>query len=86
MKKNVDFYCLLLLFDFLSLKDDVNVPSKKNKGLPVSIKTWRKKLSFCWNPLKITDEKSMIRSRVSQRYGSEDPDPHLDPYQNVTGP
>jgi hypothetical protein len=23
---------------------------------------------------------------VSQRYGSEDPDPHPDPYQNVTDP
>jgi len=23
---------------------------------------------------------------VSQRYGSEDPDPHLDPYQSVTDP
>ncbi len=32
-KKNLDSYgtVLLLLFDFLSLKNDINVPSKSNK-------------------------------------------------------
>jgi hypothetical protein len=30
-KKNLDSYCVLLLFDFLSLKNDVNVQSKSNK-------------------------------------------------------
>ena len=30
-KKNLDFYCLWLLNDFLSLKNDVNVPSERNK-------------------------------------------------------
>ncbi len=30
-KKNLDSYYLVTLFDFLSLKNDVNVPSKSNK-------------------------------------------------------
>jgi hypothetical protein len=34
---------------------------------------------------EVTDEKSGSGS-VSQRYVSEDPDPHPDPYQNVTDP
>jgi hypothetical protein len=33
---------LLLLFDFLSLKNDVNVPSKRCR------KTLLKKFVFCW--------------------------------------
>ena len=30
-KKNLDSYYFVTLFDFLSLKNDVNVPSKTNK-------------------------------------------------------
>jgi hypothetical protein len=30
-KKNLDSYCFVTLLDFLSLKNDVNVPSKSNK-------------------------------------------------------
>jgi hypothetical protein len=30
-KKNLDSYYFMTLFDFLSLKNDVNVPSKSNK-------------------------------------------------------
>jgi hypothetical protein len=30
-KKNLDSYYFMALFDFLSLKNDVNVPSKSNK-------------------------------------------------------
>jgi hypothetical protein len=30
-KKNLDSYNFVTLFDFLSLKNDVNVPSKSNK-------------------------------------------------------
>jgi hypothetical protein len=41
-KKNVDSV-LWLLFDFLSLKSDVNVPSKSNKQ-----KNFFFKLVFCW--------------------------------------
>ncbi len=29
-KKNLGFYCFVTSFDFLSLKNDVNVPSKSN--------------------------------------------------------
>ncbi len=36
--------------------------------------------------LKVTDEKSRIRSRITQRYGSEDLESDLDLYQNVTDP
>ncbi len=30
-KKNLDSYCFVLLFDFLSVKKDVNVPKNSNK-------------------------------------------------------
>ncbi len=30
-KKNLKFYCFVTFLDFLSLKNDVNVPSKSNK-------------------------------------------------------
>jgi hypothetical protein len=30
-KKNLDSYCFVTSLDFLSLKNDVNVPSKSNK-------------------------------------------------------
>jgi hypothetical protein len=30
-KKNLDSYYFVAIFDFLSLKNDVNVPSKSNK-------------------------------------------------------
>ncbi len=29
--ENLDFYCLATSYDFLSLKNDVNVPSKRNR-------------------------------------------------------
>jgi hypothetical protein len=56
---------------FLSLKNDVKVPSKSNKE-----KKFRKKLFFV-DVLKVTDEKnSRIGSgSISQRYGSADQDP-----------
>jgi hypothetical protein len=31
--KNLDFYYFVTHFDFLSLKNDVNVPSKSNKQI-----------------------------------------------------
>jgi hypothetical protein len=43
-KKNLDFYYFVTLFVFLSLKKDVNVPSKSNKQ-----KKYNKKLVFCWH-------------------------------------
>ncbi len=39
-KKNLDSFYFVTLFDFLSLKNDVNVPSKSNK---------QQKLVFCWH-------------------------------------
>jgi hypothetical protein len=43
-KKNLDSYYFVTLFDYLSLKKDVNVPSKSNKQ-----KKLNKKLVFCWH-------------------------------------
>ncbi len=40
-KKNLDSYCFLLLFDFLSLKNDLTVLLKSNKQ-----KNFKKYISF----------------------------------------
>jgi hypothetical protein len=67
------------LFDFLSLINNVNVPSKSNKQKKLC---W--KISFLlasWRSMmKITGSGSGSESgSISQRHGSPDPDPH----QNV---
>jgi hypothetical protein len=43
-KKNLNSYYFVTLFDFLSLKKDVNVSTKSNKQ-----KKYNKKLVFCWH-------------------------------------
>jgi hypothetical protein len=43
-KNNLDPYYIVTLFDFLSLKNDVNVPSKSNKQ-----KKLFKKISFLFH-------------------------------------
>ncbi len=43
-KKNLESYYFTTLFDFLSLKNNVNVPSKSNKQ-----NNCVKKLVFCWH-------------------------------------
>jgi hypothetical protein len=43
-KNNLDSYYFGTLFDFLSLKNDVNAPSKSSKQ-----KNCGKKLVFCWH-------------------------------------
>jgi hypothetical protein len=55
VKKNLDSFYFVTLFDFLSLKNDVNVPSKRNKQ-----KNCRKNLFFV-GILKVNDENSWIR-------------------------
>jgi hypothetical protein len=71
---------LWLLLDFLSLKNDVNVPSKSKKQ-----KNFFKQISFLlasWRSMtKIAGSGS---GSSSQRQGSADPDP--DPHQNVMDP
>ncbi len=72
---------LWLLFDFLSLKNDVNIPSKSNKQKNFFLNL------FCVGNLMVNGENSRIRIRIriwiiSQRHGSVDPDPH----QNVMEP
>jgi hypothetical protein len=65
-------------FDSLSLKNDVNVPSK-------SIKQKNRKKIFLVVVLSVTDEKSRIRIRIRwSEARSADPDPN--PYQNVRDP
>ncbi len=70
---------LWLLLDFLSLKNDGNVPSKSNKQQNLKIR-----LVFLLAPwrsmTKIAGSGSGSGS-ISQTYGSADPVP--DPYQNV---
>jgi hypothetical protein len=53
-----------LLYDILSLKNDVNVPSKRNKE-----KNFWKKITFLV-VLKVTDEMVGSSGSISQRYGS----------------
>ncbi len=60
-KKNLVSYCFVTLFDFLSWKNDVNVPSKSNK---------QKKFVFS-GILKVNDENSRIRIQ------DLDPDPFV---------
>jgi hypothetical protein len=43
-KKTLDSYYFVTLFDFLSLKNDVNVPSKSDKQ-----KKLCKQISYCWH-------------------------------------
>ncbi len=80
---------LWLLFDFLYLKNDVNVPSKSNK------KNFFQKIIFLlasWRSMtKITGSASKSGSEprswsISHRHGSADPDPDPDPHQNVMDP
>ena len=61
---------LWLLFDFLSLKNDVNVPSKSNEQKNFLL------LFFCWPVTKIAGSGSEY-GFISQRHGSAEPD--LDP-------
>jgi len=60
-EKNHDFYCFRLLYDFLSLKNDANVSSKRNKQRNL------KKNFFFVGILKVNDKKSSIRSRIHLR-------------------
>ncbi len=61
---------VLWLYDFLSLKNDVNVPSKRNH--PFLLASWR----------SLTNKAGSGAGFISQKYGSEDPDP----YQTITAP
>jgi hypothetical protein len=68
------------LFDFLSLENYVNVPSKSNKQ-----KKCLNKNSFLLASSRSMTKKAGSGSEfVSHRHGSADPDP--DPLQNVMDP
>ncbi len=47
----------------------------------------KKNLDFyCLWLFNFENDKNLEEVYVSQRYGSKDPDPHPDPYKNVTDP
>ncbi len=73
VRKTLIFTVLLLLFDFLSLKNDVRVPSKSKYAEKLFFK-----ISFL-----LASWRSIIKiegsGSICQRHGSADPDPH----QNV---
>jgi hypothetical protein len=77
--KNLDFYYFVTHFDFLSLKNDVNVPSKSIKH----INLFAKNLFFV-GILNVNDENRRIRIQ------DPDPDPLVrsmdPPHQNVLNP
>jgi hypothetical protein len=58
-KKNLESYYFVTLFDFLSLKNNVNVPSKSNKQKKLCYKNY-----FSAGILKVNDENSRIRIRI----------------------
>jgi hypothetical protein len=60
-KKNLDSYCFVTFFYFLSLKNDVNVPSKSNKQ-----KNFEQN-SFFVDVLTVNDENRRIRIRIQIR-------------------
>ncbi len=73
-----------LLFDFLSLKNDVNVLQKVGN---VQKNILKKK--FFVNILKANDEiagSGSASGSICQRHGSANPDPDPDPHQNVMDP
>ncbi len=57
-KKNIDSYCFVTFFDFLSLKNYVNVPSKSITQNNLENE------NFFVDVLKVTDEISRIRIRI----------------------
>ncbi len=60
LRKTLILTVMLLLFDFLSLKNDVNVPSKSKKQKNFFLN------QFFVGVLKVNDEKSRIRIRIHQ--------------------
>ncbi len=75
-KKNLDSFYFVTHFDFLSLKNDVNVPSKSN--------TQKKKVFLLASWRSMTKIAGSGSGSTSQKHGSEDPDPDLP--QNVMDP
>ncbi len=69
---------LWLFLIFLSLKNDVNVPSKSNKQKKIALK-----ISFLLASWRLITKIAGAGS-ISQKHGSEDPD--WDPPQNVMDP
>ncbi len=72
---------LWLLYEFLTLKNDVTVPSKRNKQKKIFFKNFL--LTSSRSLTKIAGSTSTSGS-ISQRYGSANEDP--DPFQNFMDP
>ncbi len=75
-RKTLIFTVFWLRYDFISLKNDVNVPSKRNKHKNVE----KKKFCLLVSWRSLTKSARSASGSVSYKYGSEDPDP----YQYVT--
>jgi hypothetical protein len=78
-------YYFVTFFDFLSLKNDVNVPSKSNKQKKLCSKSNFLLASGVSDENRIRPPGSGSESgsgSIGQRHGSADPDPH----QNVMDP
>jgi hypothetical protein len=74
-KKNIDSNCFVTFYDFLSLKNDVNVHAKSDNQKNCFL------LTSCRTLTKIAGS-GFASGSFSQRYGSTDPDP----YQNCMDP
>ena len=73
VKKNLDSYYFVTLFDFLSLKNDVNVASKINKHKKLCNKMCF--LLSSWSSLTKIGGSWSGSGSISQRHRSEDQDP-----------
>ncbi len=82
-KKNFDFYCFVTSFWLLSLKNDVNVPSKSNKQQNFQKNSF---LLASWRSMKKISGFVSASGSISQRHRSADPDPDPDPHQTVMDP
>jgi hypothetical protein len=71
MKKNLDFYCFATSLWYLSLKNDINVPSKRNKHRNLK----KEKNIICWH----------LEGHWRKEPDPE-PDPHPDPLVKGTDP
>jgi hypothetical protein len=80
-EQNLDFYCFAIFYHFLCWKNDVNVPVPSKR---IKYKKVEKKNYYMSASCSLTERAGS--GSVNQRYGSEDPDSHPDPYQYVTDP
>ncbi len=75
-KKNIDSYCFVTYYVFLSLKNDVTAPSKSNKQK--NVKNFFLRIEdHCWKQQEQDPHPDPESGSISQRSECADPDPHL---------